>query len=350
MWSKNSFTQRLNLEYPILQAPMGGLTTPALAAAVSNAGGLGGLGMWGFSAEDAGRRIAGFRQQSGGGLNVNYPLWDDPGDLTDTGLAMRAHLQDLYQQKGLGPLATPSATAGEIDAGHLAMLREVKPEVVSFHFGLPDPDTVQAIKAVGIFIISSATTVAEAKALEAKGADAIIAQGMEAGGHRGTFSDAPVAMQPGLFALLPQVVDAVSLPVIAAGGIADGRTIAAAFVLGASAVQLGTAFLRCAEANVPDAHRAALATAQDADTVVTDVISGRPARYIKNRLVEELADMDPVPFPAQLGLTAPLGADGDRDFTALFSGQAAALGRAAPAADLVQTLAAEANRRFKQFG
>ena len=161
---------------------------------------------------------------------------------------------------------------------HLAMLLRAKPEMVSFHFGLPHSEIVQAIKDAGIFIISSATTVAEAKTLEECGVDAIIAQGTEAGGHRGTFSGVDISMQPGLFALLPQVVDAVSVPVIAAGGVADGRQVAAAFMLGASAVQLGTAFLRCEEANVLDAHRAALREANDACTIVTDMITGRPAR------------------------------------------------------------------------
>ena len=149
------------------------------------------------------------------------------------------------------------------------MLLRVKPQMVSFHFGLPAHEVMDAIKAAGIFVISSATTVAEARFLEQRGVDAIIAQGMEAGGHRGTFTGVDMRMQPGLFALLPQVVDAVRVPVIAAGGVADERTVAAAFVLGASAVQLGTAFLRCEEANVLDAHRAALAEAGDACTFVT---------------------------------------------------------------------------------
>src|SRR4051795_10503571 len=258
MWPHNAFTERLKLKWPILQSPMGWLSTPALAAAVSNAGGLGGLGMWGFSAEDAERRIAGFRQQSGGSLNVNYPLWPKPDITREATDAMRARLQPHYDAKGLGPVAEPKGAASEVSAEHLAMLMRARPEMVSFHFGLPPQDIVQAIKDAGIFIISSATTVAEARTLEARGVDAIIAQGAEAGGHRGTFSGVDISMQPGLMALLPQVADAVRVPVIAAGGIADGRQVAAAFMLGASAVQMGTAFLRCEEANVKDAHRAAL--------------------------------------------------------------------------------------------
>jgi nitronate monooxygenase len=330
---------------------MGDLSTPALAAAVSNAGGLGGLGMWGYSSEDAERRIAGFRQQSGGSLNVNYPLWEDPGDLTNVGVAMRERLQALYDAKGLGPLPAPQASAGHVSPEHLAMLRKTKPEVVSFHFGLPDRETVQALKAIGIFIVSSATTVAEARTLEAQGVDAVIAQGIEAGGHRGTFSGVDVGMQPGLFALLPQVADAVGVPVIAAGGIADGRAIAAALMLGASGVQLGTAFLRCPEANVRELHRGALREAGDISTVVSKIMTGRPARLFKNRLVETLSahELMPLPFPAQASLTASLDATGDPEFMGFYFGQSAALARDMPAADLVRTLAEETGRRLKAF-
>ena len=284
MWSKNPFTDRLNLKWPILQAPMGSYSTPALAAAVSNAGGLGGLGMMGFSAEDAERRIAGFQQMSGGSLNVNYLLFPEPSITADVSEPMRARLQAHFDAKGLGAVPEPAGAAGEVSREHLSMLMRAKPQMVSFHFGLPDREVIDAIKDAGIFIVSSATTVAEARMLEEQGVDAIIAQGTEAGGHRGTFTGVDISMQPGLFALLPQVVDAVRVPVIAAGGVADGRTVAAAFVLGASAVQLGTAFLRCEEANVLDAHRAALREPTDACTVVTDMISGRPARYVKNGL------------------------------------------------------------------
>jgi nitronate monooxygenase len=231
------------------------------------------------------------------------------------------------------------------------MLLEAKPEAVSFHFGLPEPEIVQAIKAAGIFVLSSATTVAEARLLEAQGVDAVIAQGTEAGGHRGTFTGIEIGQQPGLFSLLPQVVDAVTVPVIAAGGIADGRTAAAAFMLGASAVQLGTAFLRCDEAKVRDAHRAALAAANEADTVVTDLISGRPAHYIKNRLVDDLirSGLKPLPIPAQLSLIMPLSETGDHELTPLFSGQSVALTRDTNAAELVQRLAEDTTRRLRAF-
>ncbi len=349
MWSQNALTERLNILWPILQAPMGWLSTPALAAAVSNAGGLGGIGMWGFSAEDAERRIAGFRQQSGGSLNVNYPLWPEPEITADVADPMRSRLQPHYDAKGLGPVPKPEGAASDVSREHLAMVLRAKPQMVSFHFGLPKQEVVDAIKDAGIFVISSATTVAEARMLEHRGVDAVIAQGTEAGGHRGTFTGVGMSMQPGLFALLPQVVDAVRVPVIAAGGIADGRTVAAAFVLGASAVQLGTAFLRCEEANVIDAHRAALRDATDACTIVTDTITGRPARYIRNTLTDDLiaSGLKPVAFPAQLSLTAPLGATGDRELAALFAGQSAALARDTTAAELVRSLAEETTRRLR---
>ena len=219
----------------------------------------------------------------------------------------------------------------------------MKPEVVSFHFGLPHDEVINAIKAAGIFVVCTATTVAEAKLLEARSVDAIIAQGTEAGGHRGTFSGIDVKMQPGLFSLLPQVVDAVEIPVIAAGGISDGRGIAAALMLGASAVQLGTAFLRCDEANVTHQHRTSLSVANDISTVVTDVMTGRPARFIKNRLIEDLSrnGLFPLSFPAQSDLTQPLEKTGDHEFMSLYAGQSVALTRDMPASELVALLAEE---------
>jgi nitronate monooxygenase len=245
----------------------------------------------------------------------------------------------------------PQGEVSDVGPDHVALLLETKPEAVSFHFGLPEPEIIEAIKAAGIFIVSSATTVAEARLLEKSGVDAIIAQGIEAGGHRATFTGVDVSMQPGLFALLPQIVDAVRTPVVAAGGVADGRTAAAAFMLGASAVQVGTAFLRCEEAEVLDAHRAALAEASDASTVVTDVISGRACRYIRNKLIDDLIEsgLTPLPVPAQQSLTRPLGKTGQHDWTALTSGQSAALAKHTNAAELVEQLAEETGKRLRAF-
>ena len=351
MWSNNWLTERLNLKWPILQAPMGGNSTPALAAAVSNAGGLGGLGMWGFSADAARRRIAGFRQLCPNSLNVNYPLWDHPGDLRGVETKMRERIQSLYDEQGLGPLPQPEGVAGGIDDEHLVMLEMAKPEVVSFHFGVPDESVMVRLKAAGIFTLSSATTVAEAKALESLGVDAIIAQGTAAGGHRGTFQGSAIHRQPGLISLLPQVVDAVDVPVIGAGGIADGRGVAAALMLGASAVQMGTAFLRCEEANVGDVHRATLAQAGDISTVVTKVISGRSARCVSNRMVETLSrpGAKPLPFPAQSDLIAPLDGARDAQLSTVLAGQSVALTREMTGSALVAVLADETSRCFELF-
>ena len=351
MWPSNALTERLNLKWPILQAPMGSASTPGLAAAVTNAGGLGGLGMWNRTAEQAARRIAGFRQQSGGSVNVNYPIWPDPRCAPETTEAMRHHLQSQYEVFGLGEVPEPQGRVSDVGPDHVALLLDTKPEVVSFHFGLPEPEVVQALKAAGVFLMSSATTVREARMLEAAGMDAVIAQGTEAGGHRATFTGVDISMQPGLFALLPQIVDAVGVPVIAAGGVADGRTAAAAFMLGASAVQLGTAFLLCEEADVRDAHRAALTKADDACTVVTDVISGRHCRYIRNELIDDLtrSGLQPLPVPVQQSLTQPLAGSGKADWTALTSGQSAALARQTNAAELVDRLAEETTRRLRAF-
>jgi nitronate monooxygenase len=351
MWPSNALTERLNLKYPILQAPMGSASSPGLAAAVTNAGGLGGLGMWARSAEQAARRIAGFRQQSGGSVNINYPIWPDPGCAPEVSEAMRQHLQARYDALGVGAVPEPQGEVSDVGPDHIALLLETKPEVVSFHFGMPEPVAVRALKDAGVFLISSATTVAEARALEAAGCDAIIAQGIEAGGHRATFTGVDIGMQPGLFALLPQVVDAVGVPVIAAGGVADGRTAAAAFMLGASAVQLGTAFLLCEEADVRDAHRVALTRADDASTVVTNVISGRHCRYIRNEMIDDLvaSGLQPLPVPAQQSLTSPLAAAGKQDWTALTSGQSAALAKYTNAAELVERLAEDTTRRLRAF-
>ena len=251
----------------------------------------------------------------------------------------------------MGRVPEPAGSVSDVGAEHVALLLDTKPEMVSFHFGLPEPEVIRALKSAGIFILSSATTVAEARLVEQRGVDAIIAQGTEAGGHRATFTSVNMSMQPGRFSLLPQVVDAVRLPVVAAGGVADGRTAAAAFMLGASAVQLGTAFLLCEEADVRDAHRAALAEADDACTAVTDVISGRPCRYIRNKLIDDLeaSGLEPLPVPAQRSLTQRLGDSGDREWTALTSGQSAALARATKAAELGERLPDETTQRLRAF-
>jgi nitronate monooxygenase len=235
------------------------------------------------------------------------------------------------------------------------VIEEAKPKVVSFHFGLPEPRLLKRVKAAGCIVLSSATTVLEAGWLEVNGADVIIAQGNEAGGHRGIFIDESVATQPGTFALLPQVVDAVRVPVIAAGGIADGRGIAAAFALGASAVQIGTAYLKCPESTISTVYRRLLAVTRPDQTVVTNVMTGKPARGIVNRVMAEIGPLsgDAPAFPHAATALAPLRAaaekNGSGEFTPMWSGQAASLAETLPAAELTRKLAEEARQRLKQM-
>lgn len=351
MLPKNALTERLGLAYPIIQAPMASATTPALAAEVSEAGGLGSLGLGTLAADAAAAEIQRFRQRTEKPLNANFFCHEEPGDVTDTGRHMRQRLAAFYRDHNAGEVPEPSVPYGTFGPDHAAMLAAEKPAVVSFHFGLPDEDLLEQVRATGAFILCSATTVAEALALETAGVDAIIAQGLEAGGHRGTFLGGDLTDQPGLFALLPQVCRAVNVPVIAAGGIVDGHTAAAAFMLGASAVQIGTAFLRNADSKISDAHRRALAAAGDESTRVTRLHSGKPARAIRNRLLDDLADAEheTAPYPAQRSLVAPLGSKGDGAYQALWAGQNVGLTREMPAADLVRTLAEETAARLKAF-
>jgi nitronate monooxygenase len=231
------------------------------------------------------------------------------------------------------------------------VVEQAKPEVVSFHFGLPERSLLDRVKAAGAKVISSATTVAEARWLEDHGCDAIIAMGLEAGGHRGNFLSHDPARQVGTFALVPLVVDAVTVPVIAAGGIADARGIVAALALGAAAVQIGTAFLFCPESKISKPHRAALKVASDDGTALTNLMTGRPARGLHNRMMRELGAISEAPaFPLAAGAVAPLRvkaeAAGSGDFSPLWSGQSAALGVEMPARELVRKLAYEAQQRL----
>jgi nitronate monooxygenase len=263
-------------------------------------------------------------------------------------------LAPYYAELGLDPEAA-LAPAGRrpFDGEFCALVEEYRPAVVSFHFGLPEQRLLERVRAAGAKVISSATTVAEARWLEEHGCDAVIAMGLEAGGHRGNFLTEDMSRQIGTFALLPQVADAVQLPVIAAGGIADARGIVAAFALGAAAVQIGTAYLFCPEAKVSPAYLEALDAAGDADTMITNVFTGRPARGIVNRLMREQGPLSPwtPPFPAAAAAVAPLRAkaetQGRADFSNLWSGQAARLApRSMPAGQLTRLLAQQALQKL----
>lgn len=328
---------------------MAGSDGPALAAAVSNAGGVGSLGCGEMSAEKLRNKFEETRALTTRPFIINFFAHDTPVFPSDDAASMRKQLAVYYEELALGQDLTLSASPmRSFDAATLEVVLELQPEIVSFHFGLPSEEMLEALKSAGSIILCSATTVTEARKLEAGGVHAIIAQGYDAGGHRGTFSTPVEAGNVGTFALIPQVVDAVSVPVIAAGGIADGRGIAAGFALGASGVQMGTAFLLCPESAASPIHRQVLQQARDDSTVVTRAFTGRPARTIVNRFVEEMASQagEVAAFPLQDSLTLPLHLEsveqGSKDFAALFSRQASVLSRTLPAGELVAALVAEA--------
>jgi nitronate monooxygenase len=350
MWPNRRVLDLFAIEVPILQAPMAGASDVDLAIAVAKAGGLAALPAGMLDGEQVRAQVEQFRAAAKDKpLNLNFLTHKMPVPNNAREHAWRERLKPYYIEFGIDPAAPVAGAARRpFDAEACAIVEEVKPAVVSFHYGLPEKELMARVKAAGCKIICSATTVEEARFLEANGCDAIIAQGLEAGGHRGMFLSMDPATQVGLFALLPQVVDAVKVPVIATGGIGDARTMAAALTLGAAAVQIGTAFLFCPEAKILPPHRAALRVARDDSTIVTNVFSGRLARGLINRAIRELGPMsDIVPeFPLASGALAPLHAkaqaQGSGDFSPMFAGQAAALGRELPAGQLIRMLAAEA--------
>ncbi|MVA96121.1 2-nitropropane dioxygenase [Nitratireductor sp. CAU 1489] len=346
MWPNNGIVELFDIEVPILQAPMAGSSGAELAIAVSAAGGLGALPCAMLGPEQIRTELGVIRQRTNRPVNLNFFCHSPPSPDRAREAGWRARLAAYYAEFGIDPDAVPpGAGRNPFDEAGCAVVEEFRPEVVSFHFGLPDPALIERVKKSGARIIASATTVAEARWLEKRGCDAIIAQGAEAGGHRGIFLSDDVAAQPGTMALVPQVVDAVAVPVIAAGGIADPRGVAAAFMLGAAAVQIGTAYLQCPEALTAPGHRAALAAARDDQTVLTNVFTGRPARGLLNRIVREVGPLsaEAPAFPLAAAAVGPLRAraekTGSRDFSPLWAGQAAALGRAMPAGDLTRDLA-----------
>ncbi len=347
-WPTTKLMDLLGIEHPIIQAPMAGASTPAMAAAVSNAGGLGSLGCAMQTADAFRDEIGATRKATNRPVHVNFFAHIAPEP--DAAKEARASelLAPFYAEYELGDVPPAKATHFPFDAGMLEAVLDVRPQIVSFHFGLPDEKLVRAVKDAGIILLCSATSVREAVDLENRGVDAVIAQGWEAGGHRGTYLSSFEGARAGTMSLVPQVVDAVSVPVIAAGGIADGRGIAAAFALGASGVQMGTAFLTCTEAGIPDIHKEILLASSDDDTRVTKAFSGRPARGIVNRYIEEMAphENDLPEFPLVNTMTGPLrkasAAQGKGDFIALWSGQSVGLNRAMPATELFEKLVAEA--------
>ncbi len=356
MWPDRRLLDLLNIEIPIVQAPMAGANGSAMVIQASAAGGLGSLPCAMLDADKMRAELGVIRQQTANAINVNFFCHTPPELNPARDAHWKARLAEYYVELGLDPNASaPAVNRAPFDDAMCAIVEEVRPEVVSFHFGLPEKALLDRVKAAGCAVLSSATTVDEARWLEDRGCDAIIAQGYEAGGHRGIFLTDLVSTQAGTMALVPQVVDAVSVPVIAAGGIAEGRGIAAAFALGASGVQIGTAYLFTPESLVSDMHRAALRNTKDDQTALTNLFSGRPARGIMNRVMREVGPISDSPsaFPTAGGalalLKAKAEAQGSTDFTSLWSGQAASLGREMGAAELTRQLADDALARLSSI-
>lgn len=339
-----------NLSLPIIQAPMAGVSTPALAAAVSNAGGLGSIAIGAGTVAQAREMIAETRALTSAPFNVNVFCHEPPQRDPARESAWLRHLAPLFREFGAEPPAElreiyPSFLA---DEAALRMLVELRPAVVSFHFGIPAADQLAALRDVGIRTLATATNALEAERIERAGIDAIVAQGIEAGGHRGVFDPEAVDDELGTAALVRLLVKQTHLPVIAAGGIMDGRGIRTALDLGAAGVQLGTAFLLCPESAANGNYRDNLRNASSSSTTLTTVISGRPARGLINRLVRHgEADGAPVPaaYPLAYDAAKQLHAaglqHGSHDFATQWAGEAVSLIRELPAAELMARLAAE---------
>jgi nitronate monooxygenase len=335
-----------DIALPIIQAPMAGVQGSALAVAVSNAGGLGSLPCAMLTPHAMRTELAALKAQTDKPFNVNFFCHTPPTPSAQREAAWRSVLAPYYEELGVDVSAIPAgAGRAPFTAEAAEVLREFKPAVVSFHFGLPSADLLARVRAWGAKILSSATTVAEARWLAAQGVDAIVAQGVEAGGHRGIFLSEDLTTQVSTLALVPQIVRAVNLPVIAAGGIADAQGVAAAMALGAAGVQVGTAYLLCPECTTSPVHRAALKSAKAGHTALTNLFTGRPARGIVNRLMQELGPMSAAApaFPLATGAIAPLRAKaeslGSGDFSPLWCGQNASGCQEIPADQLTRALA-----------
>lgn len=353
MWPNRRLLDLLGIEVPIIQAPMAGASGSEMAVATSEAGGLGSLPCAMLGVDEVRAELGVIRQRTSNPINVNFFCHTPAPPDAEREAAWKERLAAYYAELDLDASdSTPGAGREPFDEAMCEVVEELRPEVVSFHFGLPDHSLLSRVKASGCLVLSSATTVEEALWLEANGCDAIIAQGYEAGGHRGMFLTDDLSTQVGTLALVPQAVDAVRVPVIAAGGIADGRGIAAAFALGAAGVQIGTAYLFTPEALISPLHRAALHSAREDQTALTNVFSGRPARSLVNRIMREVGPMsDAAPaFPTAGNALAPLKARaesaGATDFSSLWAGQAARLGRETSAGELTRQLAEDAARQL----
>ena len=345
-------TELLGIELPVIQAPMAGAQLSAMAVAVSNAGGLGSLGCATLGIDAMRNEITAIAAQTSHPYNVNFFCHVPPSPDPQRETAWRSRLMPFYDKFGIDPSRIPAGPGrAPFTAEAADVLEEFRPAVVSFHFGLPPAPLLARVKAMGAKVLASATTVDEALWLEARGVDAIIAQGIEAGGHRGIFLTDDLSTQVGTFALLPQIAHAVKVPVIAAGGIADAKGVAAAMSLGAAGVQIGTSYLLCPESIISAVHRAALKSTAARHTALTNIFTGRPARGIMNQVMRDLGPInDAAPeFPLATAAITPLRtlaeAQGTGDFSPLWSGQNASGCREIPAAKLTRELAADLPHR-----
>jgi nitronate monooxygenase len=356
-WHDRRLLDLFGIEHPILQAPMAGASSTPMAIATSEAGGLGAVAAAMLTPEGLQKELQLVQQATARPVNVNFFVHQPPVADGAREAAWRSRLAPYYREFGLAADAGAGGPArAPFNAALCDVIVEYKPKVVSFHFGLPDGTLVQRLKAASVVVIGSATSAEEARWLEARGCDAVIAQGAEAGGHRGMFLNDDISRQAGTMALVPQVVDAVKVPVIAAGGIGDGRGIAAALALGAAGVQIGTGFLLSPEAKTVALHRAALKQAHDNSTALTNVFTGRPARGIVNRYVGEVGPMcpDAPAFPLAAGAAYPLRAaaeaKGSSEFMPLWSGQAPSLARELPTSALIARFVQETEAVLKRLG
>ncbi|MGZ0068356.1 NAD(P)H-dependent flavin oxidoreductase [Microbacterium arborescens] len=341
---RRSLTDLLGIDLPIVLGPFGGLSSAALTGEVSEGGGLGSFGLYGYDGTRIRETVASIRERTARpfALNLWLPLGDEVTPDGVDAAPSRDALRPLYDAAGAAVPELPERFLPPLEE-QLAAVWEARPAVLSVVFGVPASAVVEDAHRLGIRVMGTATTVAEARALEAGGVDVIVASGAEAAGHRVSFLAAPEDSLVGTFALVPQVVDAVSVPVIAAGGVADRRGVAAAFALGAAGVQVGTAFLRTRQSAASEGHRAAIAAARDTSTVLTRAMSGRLARGIPNRAVRHIEASGVIaPFPAQNWLTGVFraAAGGDPELSSLWAGQAAGLATRDDAGDVLRELAA----------
>jgi nitronate monooxygenase len=349
-WPDRRFEALLGSRHPILLAPMAGAGGVDLAAAAMEGGAVGSLPSAMLTPDELRAQAEAVRARAAGPLNLNFFCHPMPGEADES--PWRALLAPFYERYGVGPEPSGGPVRRPFDEALCEAVEEVGPELVSFHFGLPEEPLLDRVRASGAKVIGNATTVAEARWLAERGVDAVIAQGWEAGGHAGRFLGGRPDEQMGLFALLPQIADSVGCPVVAAGGIADGRGIAAALTLGAAAVQLGTAYLPCPESLIAPAHRAALASEAAERSVFTNLFSGGLARGLWTAPMEELGPVRPEapPFPLATAALAPLARAaaerGEAGFRPMWAGQAARLGRPLPARELTERLAGQALARL----